>query len=113
MSLKQGITRVATTAFSGSVPVKTAKIWVAFGAFTGGLYSGGVKWDAIDKEPTPKYTYPEFEGPIHYVYDASRISGHAGWGAAIGGSAAATAPVSMPAYYWYMQQQVEASKTEK
>lgn len=109
MSVRQtrvALGRVASTAFSGSTPVKAAKIWIAFGACTGGFYSGGIKLDEICKETTPEYKYPEFEGPVHYVYNASRVAGHAGWGAAIGGSAAATAPISMPAYYFYMQQQV-------
>lgn len=35
------------------------------------------------------------------VYHTSRIAGHAGWGAAIGGFTAATAPLSIPGYiYW-------------
>ena len=116
MSIRQGaqaVRNATRAAFSGSVPVKTAKIWVAFGAMTGGFYSGAIKFDQVCSEPSPKYTYPEFEGPVRHVYNASRVAAHAGWGAAIGGGAAATAPISMPAYYWYMQQQAQVSETEK
>ena len=109
MSFRQAI-------FNGSISsayAKAATVWIGLGACTGGLYSGGKKFDQIYWEPSPTYAYPGIEGPIHYVYNASRVAAHAGWGAAVGGSAAATAPISMPAYYWYTQQKEAAESNIK
>ena len=110
MSFKRGITsaraafgRATSTAFSGPPHVKAAKVWVAAGAATGGFYSGAIKFCQICDEPSRKYRIPEVEGPIQCVYSASIIAAHSGWGAAIGGIAAATAPVSMPIYFMVFQ----------
>ena len=75
--------------------------WVTFGALTGGAISGFDKCVKICDEPEPVYKNPIFERPIQMVYHVSRIAGHAGFGSAIGGFTALTAPVSVPAYiYW-------------
>lgn len=84
--------RYLVDAFPTEGPKRYAAFWVAFGAVSGGTFSGCRKLDQVSREPTPEYTRPEVEVPIRAVYHASRIAAHAGWGATIGGAAAATAP---------------------
>jgi len=84
--------------------VDAYKYWVIFGAVSGGALSGIRKMGEICGEPTPVYTNPDLEVPIRGVYQTTRIAGHAGWGSAIGGITAASAPLSIPLYiYWKNQ----------
>lgn len=80
---------------------KFAKIWVGFGAISGGFISGTKKLTEVFEEEPVEYINPIIEAPISMVYNTSRIAGMSGFGAFIGGSVALTAPVSMPLYiYW-------------
>lgn len=77
------------------------KYWVLIGAGSGAFFSGLEKFSEIWIEPPVKYDNKLFEIPIRGVYHISRVAGYAGWGAAIGGAAALTAPISIPLYiYW-------------
>jgi hypothetical protein len=76
-------------------------IWVGMGALVGGISSATLKFKEISDEPKVQYKNQTLETPIRFTYQASRVAGHAGFGAAVGGITAATAPVSIPLYmYW-------------
>jgi hypothetical protein len=92
-----------------SISVKTFKelaigayfIWVGAGALFGAIRSSYDKVQEIQKEAKPVYKNDTIERPIRGVYQATRVAGAAGFGGAVAGFVAATAPISIPAYmYW-------------
>jgi len=85
-------------------------IWICFGALTGGLRSGWRKIRNISCENDPMYVYPELERPIRAVYHLTRITAMTGWGSAIGGFAAATAPITISVYIWWLYRQEKLQK---
>lgn len=80
---------------------KVFRLWVAFGALTGGINSGLHKVHEISSEPPINYKNKLIEMPIRGVYHATRVIAYSGWGTFFGGFIASTAPVSVPMYvYW-------------
>lgn len=76
-------------------------IWVTAGALIGGCASALLKISEISDEPKTVYKNKTVEIPIRFTYQVSRVASHAGFGAAIGGFTAATAPVTIPFYIWW------------
>jgi hypothetical protein len=76
--------------------------WIILSALSGGFLSGINKASNIifleNNNDEPLF----FEIPIRCMYHASRIAFHAGVGSVAGGITAATAPISIPAYIWWM-----------
>ena len=83
--------------------------FVIAGAAWGGAYTGWQKLEQISREPG--LSEEKRKSPIHTgirgSYQMARLAFAAGLGASIGGITAATAPVSIPAYIYYEQQQNE------
>lgn len=92
---------------------RVAMVWVGVGAGTGGLISGCDKIGEITFEKEPEYVYPLIERPIRVVYHTTRVAGHAGWGAGIGGFTAATAPVTIPFYMYWRSCQDEVDRQKQ
>jgi hypothetical protein len=80
---------------------KSYLVWVSMGALVGGISSATLKIQEIGSEPKVEYKNKTLETPIRFTYHASRVAGHAGFGSAVGGITAATAPVSIPLYVWW------------
>jgi hypothetical protein len=76
-------------------------VWVGMGSLVGGFSSAALKVGQIGREPSVEYKNETLETPIRFTYQTTRVAGHAGFGAAVGGITAATAPISIPLYiYW-------------
>jgi hypothetical protein len=75
-----------------------AVVIIISGAFSGAVISASRKLTSIRQEPEIIYSNETFEPPIQAIYTTCRIAVHAGLGALIAGTAAITAPVSIPIY---------------
>ena len=88
---------------------KVYSYFVMAGAGWGGMYTGWQKLEQISKEPG--LSEEKRKSPIHTgirgSYQMARLAWAAGLGASIGGLTAATAPISIPSYIYYEQQQDE------
>lgn len=75
--------------------------WVVVSAGVGGIISGSRKFGQVMEEAAPVYKNEFFEKPIRGVYHTCRIATHVGFGAAVAGAVALTAPISIPLYcFW-------------
>jgi hypothetical protein len=74
--------------------------FIMIGSLSGGFLSGLIKINEIPY--VKKHTKPEISIDIECIYQTSPIAVHAGVGSVIGGITAATAPISIPAYIWWM-----------
>jgi hypothetical protein len=76
--------------------------WIILGALSGGFLSGVDKAGNIIFLENSTHEPLFFEIPIRGMYHASRIAFYTGVGSVAGGITAATAPISIPAYIWWM-----------
>ena len=76
-------------------------LWILIGGISGSGVSAGNKISDIKDEPNTDYDIPEIEKPFEMVYHTGRVLGYGALGFAVGGLGAATAPVSIPAYFYW------------
>ncbi len=69
------------------------------------FYVKKVKFFEVSSSSRPTTT--TFQRAVDVTYRLSQIAAEAAYGAVIGGIAAATAPVSMPVYAYYLEHQKE------
>lgn len=81
--------------------VSLYKVFVVIGASGGAVSSGLYKFSQILQEPHRDMSNPIIDYPLTTTYHMTRLAFWTGAGATIGGIAAATAPISIPAYMYY------------
>ena len=91
---------------------------ILIGAVSGAIYSGGRKLIQLLNEPT--YEYKEINSsssstelirvPLQGIYQTSRIAIAASTGAIVGGVASASAPISIPIYYYLSHNKYKEQK---
>lgn len=84
--------------------------WILLGAVSGAVFSGLRKIQCICREPCFEVHNELLDPAIRGVYQTSRVAFHAGIGAVVGATAAATAPVSIPLYHHYSEKRRNTHK---